>query len=380
MVALRCVRLRTVALAVCLAVAAPFSFAVTTGVTITTFQSAWVSTASYTPGMVVTYQGASYICLVKNTGVAPNTNAGDWAILDAPGATGPAGPQGATGPTGATGAQGPQGATGPIGPPGPIGPTGATGPAGPTGPAGATGATGPIGAQGPQGPAGPVGATGPTGPQGNGLPANVTCGSTMWSGTSVALPVDPAVFYTPSGGTGTWTCKSQLPRYVVNGDGTLTDNLTGLMWELQTSTCSGEITCVNDKYTWTTGDAKQDGTMFTSFLATLNGGDYYNPADMLDETGGTASCFANHCDWRIPTIAEMRTIIQQSASGCGSGSPCIDPAFGPTQATGYWSASALAGNASNVWFANFFDGSVGYNSFTSGPNGSAYVRAVRSGR
>jgi hypothetical protein len=36
----------------------------------------------------VTYNGASYICVVGNTGVAPNTNASDWAIMDSPDAQG----------------------------------------------------------------------------------------------------------------------------------------------------------------------------------------------------------------------------------------------------------------------------------------------------
>src|SRR5437016_5407071 len=72
-------------------------------VNITNFRGAWVSTASYGAGVVVTYNGASYICLVGNKGVAPNTNTTDWAILDAPGATGPTGPAGPQGPAGPTG-------------------------------------------------------------------------------------------------------------------------------------------------------------------------------------------------------------------------------------------------------------------------------------
>jgi hypothetical protein len=60
------------------------------------------------------------------------------------------------------------------------------------------------------------------------------------------------------------------PRFNVNGDGTLTDNQTGLMWELETSTCSGEITCVSNEYSWSTGDFNPDGTLYTRFLATLN--------------------------------------------------------------------------------------------------------------
>jgi hypothetical protein len=89
--------------------------AATTSVAITNFRAAWFSTATCEPGAVVTVDGTSYICLVKNTNVQPNTNTGDWSIMDAQGATGATGPAGSTGAAGATGAQGPQGMTGPPG-------------------------------------------------------------------------------------------------------------------------------------------------------------------------------------------------------------------------------------------------------------------------
>lgn len=142
-------------------------------VLVSLFRGAWVSTATYYPGTVVTANGASYICLVRNTGVAPNTNTGDWSILDAPGATGPQGPAGARGPQGPAGAAGAQGAAGTPGPQGPAGPVGATGPAGPPGAAGATGTQGPAGAMGPagaQGPAGPQGSAGAPGSPGSAGP------------------------------------------------------------------------------------------------------------------------------------------------------------------------------------------------------------------
>jgi hypothetical protein len=131
-----------------------------TSVAITNYRGAWVSTASYIAGAVVTFNGASYICLVRNTNVQPNTNTGDWSIMDAPGATGPAG---AVGATGAQGAPGAMGAPGPMGPAGIAGAQGPAGVSGPSGPAGATGAQGPAGASGAAGPAGPQGPQGPAG-------------------------------------------------------------------------------------------------------------------------------------------------------------------------------------------------------------------------
>jgi hypothetical protein len=122
-----------------------------TSIAITNFRAAWASSAAYAAGAVVTYNGASYICLLKNSGVAPSTNSSDWAILDAPGATGATGSAGAAG---AQGVMGPPGPAGPAGTAGAPGPAGTQGPAGPVGPAGAPGEQGPTGLTGAQGPPG----------------------------------------------------------------------------------------------------------------------------------------------------------------------------------------------------------------------------------
>ena len=118
---------------------------------------------------------------------------------------------------------------------------------------GATGAAGAAGASGQQGPAGPQGPPGTNGTNGAGAP---TCSAT-----------DKVVSY-----QGALVCASTLPRYVSNGDGTLTDRQTGLMWEIQTNTCAGEVTCYSNGYGWSATGSLADGTLFTSFIAGLNGG------------------------------------------------------------------------------------------------------------
>jgi Collagen triple helix repeat (20 copies) len=146
-------------------------------VAIKSFGGAWFSGATYKTGTVVVYQGSSYLCLVSNSGVAPNTNTGDWALLvsagakGSPGATGPAGPEGVTGPQGAEGPEGPRGVPGPPGARGAAGPKGATGAQGPAGAAGLPGIAGLPGQRGVAGPAGPAGAAGSQGPAG---PAGMT--------------------------------------------------------------------------------------------------------------------------------------------------------------------------------------------------------------
>lgn len=134
------------------------------------YLNTWTSSMAYAPNAVVTESGTSYVALRSNTAVDPardvSTSGGNWAVLAAAGAQGPAGPQGAQGNAGPAGPQGLLGAAGPMGPagnPGATGPAGAVGPAGPAGPVGATGAIGPLGPAGPQGVAGPVGPQGPAG-------------------------------------------------------------------------------------------------------------------------------------------------------------------------------------------------------------------------
>src|ERR1700731_1612843 len=77
-----------------------------------------------------------------------------------------------------------------------------------------------------------------------------------------------------------WAGVAHAQRFTDNGDGTVADRQTGLMWEKKTPTGSGSVHDVNNKYTWcASGDTGcpspsnlADGTVFTVFLATLNNG------------------------------------------------------------------------------------------------------------
>jgi hypothetical protein len=154
--------------------------------------------------------------------------------------------------------------------------------------------------------------------------------------------------------------KGASRSFTDNGDGTITDNATGLMWEKKSD--DGSIHDKDNEYTW--GTYRMDGTMVTSFLAALNGG------------GG----FAGYTDWRIPNQFELESLVNLQ-----NVNPAVDAAFNTscaasctvttcscTQSNGYWSSTTAT---SFAWFVSFDDGVI----HSSGKTSTLYVRAVRGG-
>jgi hypothetical protein len=181
-------------------------------------------------------------------------------------------------------------------------------------------------------------------------------------------------------------CVVPPARFIDNGDGTVTDQETGLQWEQKTGSAAGFTDCsatpcldphaATNAYQWC-GDVDHDGSCddifflgfpvwppnggaFTDFLSTLNAG----------------SGFAGHTDWRVPTIEELG-VIRLAPFFCST-HPCIDPAFGPTPSARYWSSSDYIDVSfvrTNAWFVDFGNGYVGLEAKTT----SCHVRAVRGG-
>jgi len=194
--------------------------------------------------------------------------------------------------------------------------------------------------------------------------------------TTTSTTATTSTTTTTTSTTNSTTTTTSL-RFMDNGDGTVTDHQTGLQWEKKVAGTSC-LHCVDDGYTWSASGSAPDGTAFTAFLNTLNGG-ATGVGDCISwdgsaQTGG----FANHCDWRIATIGELHAIFDGSAPGCGSGNACIDPIFGPTAPSEYWSSTTYIGNGGPTfaWFVHF-DGGVVVGSGLKVDARS--VRAVRSG-
>ena len=202
------------------------------------------------------------------------------------------------------------------------------------------------------------------------ISSQISGGSTRRTVTWVApAPAQCGTTTTTTSSTTTTTL-----RFVDNGDGTVTDHQTGLIWEKKVAGSSC-LHCVDDSYNWSFSGAAPDGLAFTSFLNTLNGGatgagNCVSP-DGSSITGG----FNGHCDWRLPSIVELQTIVDLSATGCPR-SPCIDPIFGPTGGADYWSSTTDTVDSGSAWYVDFVGGGHMFYDFKT--NGKR-VRAVRGG-
>mgnify|MGYP001596254201 CR=1 FL=1 len=134
-------------------------------------------------------------------------------------------------------------------------------------------------------------------------------------------------------------CPSE-GRFVDNGDGTVTDNCTGLLWQKETADVNG------------------DGRL------TLQ--DYVQWCDALAYCKNLS--FADHDDWRLPNVRELQSIVDY-----GRFNPAIDPVFGAFGYT-HWSSTSNANGPGSAWVVGVGVGDIyGFNKATGN-----YVRAVRN--
>jgi hypothetical protein len=129
------------------------------------------------------------------------------------------------------------------------------------------------------------------------------------------------------------SCGDKLPastpnsRFKDNGNGTLTDNKTGLIWKQclegqDYPGCSGQVY----GYDW-------------------NGA--------LEEAAN--SNFAGSSNWRVPSIRELESLVETGCSG-----PAINAALFPNVYSGeHWSSSPASGNPQSAWTVNFGSGYSG---------------------
>ncbi len=149
------------------------------------------------------------------------------------------------------------------------------------------------------------------------------------------------------------------PRtFIDNGDGTIRDESTGLVWEK----------IANDGTTHDADISFQWRFAFTDKIAFLN-----------------ASKFAGHDDWRLPNRSELETLanlaISQPAAyapfhtSCEPGCTVTTCSCSPPEL--FWTSTTFSEDPELAWAVNFADGSVVTHHKAAS---SKWVRAVRGGR
>jgi hypothetical protein len=163
---------------------------------------------------------------------------------------------------------------------------------------------------------------------------------------SIAQPVWKTMVRLPDTGqqisyTGTFGEDSDflinMPGFIDNGDGTVTDTVTSLMWQ------------------------RSDGPEMT-----FNSAAYF--CDTLS--------LAGHADWRLPTAKEIYSILNHQRAN-----PAIDVnIFASTTAEYWWSSDRQANDTSKIWCANA-GGGIGNHrmseTISAGGTKRFQVRAVR---
>ncbi|WP_282054169.1 DUF1566 domain-containing protein [Maribacter luteus] len=142
--------------------------------------------------------------------------------------------------------------------------------------------------------------------------------------------------------------KGSAMSYTDNGDGTVTDNNTGLMWQQVPS---------SDDYSWA---------------------DAVTYCDNLELSG--------YDDWRMPTLKELFSISDFSSGwpyldtgyfNLASGEVTKDEQF---WANNYYVGTTVEGGSNAAFGVNHVTGHIkAYSATASGPVGGKYVRAVRGG-
>ncbi len=151
------------------------------------------------------------------------------------------------------------------------------------------------------------------------------------------------------------------PRFTDNANGTVTDNLTGLIWLRDASCADLAGTDTSGRGNWTTA---------LSAAAALASG----TCGLSD--GSVAG------DWRLPSRFELESLLDLEyyspalSNAAGTAKWTEGDAFSGVQSHYFWSSSSYAGSPSDAWAVGLSIGNVNYY----GKTGSYYVWPVRGGQ
>ena len=118
--------------------------------------------------------------------------------------------------------------------------------------------------------------------------------------------------------------------YVVNADGTITEKVSGLIWEATVSSMTS---------------AQPDAALY---------------------------CTSKGAGCRLPTRTELVSLVDYTVAAPG---PTINARFVGTPVGAFWTSTLYAGDLGDAWAVGF---DYGYSDYTLGSNPALYVRCVRA--
>lgn len=141
------------------------------------------------------------------------------------------------------------------------------------------------------------------------------------------------------------------PRFTDHGNGTVTDNLTHLMWAKNGNLPGGEVNTLQDAI---------------NYVNNMNAG--------VNQNFG-------HTDWRLPNMRQIFSLIDCSKYGppLPSGHPFENIVHGASTSL-YWTSTSYTGNLTHTWCLSMYGGgSLGYCN-KAGDSQVLYLWPVRGGQ
>ncbi|HEX5313671.1 MAG TPA: DUF1566 domain-containing protein, partial [Gammaproteobacteria bacterium] len=162
---------------------------------------------------------------------------------------------------------------------------------------------------------------------------------------------------------------NQNANYAVQPWACVRDNWTGLVWEVPTPVATGGLFNTAFVYSWYDPDGQTNG----GGKGNANGGPRKIDTDHFVQAANDYD-LCGFSDWRLPSAAEFRNLVNIGAPGTPSG---ILPSIPTLESAGYWTATSEPVNGSTR--AVTISALYGYDSFLP-KTGANYVILVRGGQ